>query len=48
MHLIKKPERPRWRPFVSSLIGQNYESDWDHFLNLKKQPFKYLSCQFGG
>lgn len=36
MHLIKKPERPRWRPFVSSLIGQNYESDWDHFLNLKK------------
>jgi 5-methylcytosine-specific restriction endonuclease McrA len=36
MHLIKKPERPRWRPFVSSLIGQNYERDWDHFLNLKK------------
>ncbi len=36
MHLIKKPERPRWRPFISSLIGQNYEPDWDHFLNLKK------------
>ena len=36
MHLIKKPERPRWRPFISSLIGQNYEDDWEHFLNLKK------------
>tara|TARA_B100001778_G_C18479339_1_gene579564 strand:+ start:107 stop:718 length:612 start_codon:yes stop_codon:yes gene_type:complete len=36
MHLIKKPERPRWRPFISSLIGQTYERDWDHFLNLKK------------
>ncbi|MAV39410.1 MAG: HNH endonuclease [Puniceicoccaceae bacterium] len=36
MHLIKKPERPRWRPFISSLIGQSYEKDWEHFLNLKK------------
>jgi len=36
MHLIRKPERPRWRPFVSSLIGQDYDSDWDHFINLKK------------
>jgi 5-methylcytosine-specific restriction endonuclease McrA len=37
MHLIRKPERPRWRPFVSSLIGQNYDTDWDHFINLKKR-----------
>jgi Restriction endonuclease len=36
MHLIKKPERPRWRPFISSLIDQDYDSDWDHFINLKK------------
>lgn len=36
MHLIKKPERPRWRPFISSLIGQSYEEDWEYFLNLKK------------
>lgn len=36
MHLIRKPERPRWRPFVSSLIGQDYESEWEHFINLKK------------
>lgn len=36
MHLIRKPERPRWRPFVSSLIGQDYDADWEHFINLKK------------
>ena len=37
MDLIKKPSRPRWRPFASSLINQKYDSDWDHFLNLKKE-----------
>jgi len=37
MHLIKKPSRPRWRPFVSSLIDQKYDSDWNHFLNLKRR-----------
>ncbi len=36
MHLIRKPERPRWRPFISSLIGQEYDADWDHFINLKQ------------
>lgn len=32
MHLIRKPEKPRWRPFVSSLIGESYDSDWEHFI----------------
>jgi 5-methylcytosine-specific restriction endonuclease McrA len=36
MHLIKKPERPRWRPFISLLINQNYDADWDHFIKLKR------------
>lgn len=36
MHLIRKPERPKWRPFISSLIGQDYDSDWDHFIKLKR------------
>ena len=36
MHLIRKPERPRWRPFVSSLVGQEFDSDWDHFISLKR------------
>jgi 5-methylcytosine-specific restriction endonuclease McrA len=34
MHLMKKPERPRWRPFISSLIDQNYDAEWEHFIQL--------------
>jgi 5-methylcytosine-specific restriction endonuclease McrA len=37
MHLMKKPERPRWRPFISSLIDQNYDADWEHFIKLKQE-----------
>lgn len=37
MHLIKKPSRPRWRPFVTSLADQTYDADWEHFLNLKQE-----------
>jgi len=36
MHLIKKPTRPRWRPFISSLLDKQYDSDWESFINLKK------------
>lgn len=36
MHLIRKPERPKWRPFISSLIGQDYDPDWDNFIKLKQ------------
>ena len=35
MHLIRKPEKPKWRPFVSSLLDQSYDSEWEHFVNLK-------------
>jgi len=37
MHLMKKPERPRFRPFISSLIDQNYDADWEHFIKLKQE-----------
>lgn len=37
MHLMKKPERPRFRPFISSFIDQTYDADWEHFIQLKKQ-----------
>lgn len=36
MHLIRKPQRPRWRPFVSTLIGQSYDAAWDHFIHVKQ------------
>lgn len=36
MHLIKKPERPRQRPFISSLIGGDCEHEWEHFIKSNK------------
>ena len=36
MHLLRKPTRPKWRPFVSSLIGQEYDPAWRHFINVKQ------------
>ena len=36
MHLIRKPERPRMRPFISSLIGQECEVEWTYFIQTKK------------
>ena len=34
MHLIKKPVRPKWRPFVNiTFDGQRHES-WRHFVDL--------------
>ena len=36
MHLIKKPERPRWRPFVSALIASDCDEEWTHFIQGRK------------
>jgi 5-methylcytosine-specific restriction endonuclease McrA len=37
MPLMKKPERPRWRPFISSLIDQKFDADWERFIQLKQE-----------
>jgi len=34
MHLIKKPKRPKWRPFVNVTIGAVAHDSWKHFLDL--------------
>ena len=34
MHLIRKPKRPKWRPFVQLDIGLAYHDSWKHFLDL--------------
>jgi 5-methylcytosine-specific restriction endonuclease McrA len=34
LHLIRKPKRPKWRPFVQLNIGLDYHDDWKHFLDL--------------
>jgi 5-methylcytosine-specific restriction endonuclease McrA len=33
MHLVRKPRRPKWRPFVQVNIGVHHDS-WNHFLDL--------------
>jgi 5-methylcytosine-specific restriction endonuclease McrA len=34
MRLLKKPERPKWRPFVQFTFGVNNHQDWKHFLDV--------------
>jgi 5-methylcytosine-specific restriction endonuclease McrA len=33
MHLVRKPKRPKWRPFVQINLGAHHDS-WKHFLDL--------------
>ncbi len=34
MHLVRKPKRPKWRPFVQVNLGLPHHDSWKHFLNL--------------
>jgi 5-methylcytosine-specific restriction endonuclease McrA len=34
MHLIKKPKRPKWRPFVNVTLSNVAHDSWKHFLDL--------------
>jgi 5-methylcytosine-specific restriction endonuclease McrA len=34
MRLIRKPKRPKWRPFVQVSFGLPYHDSWKHFLDL--------------
>jgi len=34
MHLIRKPKRPKWRPFVNVTISMIAHDSWKHFLDL--------------
>jgi 5-methylcytosine-specific restriction endonuclease McrA len=34
MRLIRKPKRPKWRPFVQINLGLHYHDSWRHFLDL--------------
>ena len=35
MRLVRRPQRPRWRPFVSSLAEDRCDDSWIQFMNLK-------------
>jgi 5-methylcytosine-specific restriction endonuclease McrA len=32
--LIRKPKKPRWRPFVQFNLGREYHESWKHFLDI--------------
>lgn len=34
MHLIRKPKRPKWRPFIQVNLGLSCHDSWKHFLDL--------------
>jgi 5-methylcytosine-specific restriction endonuclease McrA len=34
MRLIRKPKRPKWRPFVQINLGLPYDESWKHFLDV--------------
>lgn len=34
MHLIKKPKRPKWRPFINVTIAMVAHDSGKHFLDL--------------
>jgi 5-methylcytosine-specific restriction endonuclease McrA len=34
MRLIRKPKRPKWRPFLQINVGLNYHDSWKHFIDI--------------
>lgn len=34
MRLIRKPKRPKWRPFLQITLGLHYPDSWKHFIDL--------------
>jgi len=34
MHLIRKPKKPKWRPFVQLNVGFHAHDSWKHFLDV--------------
>ena len=35
MRLVRRPQKPRWRPFVSSIDEDECDESWIQFMNLK-------------
>lgn len=36
LRLLRKPERPRWRPFAVVAAGSDLDEAWTHFLHVEK------------
>jgi hypothetical protein len=42
MHLIRKPKKPRWRPFMEIQFARAAHRSWSHFLD-----FAYWNVELG-
>lgn len=40
LSLIRKPFKPKWRPFVSSLLNGEVDESWSYFLKNQKQELR--------
>lgn len=36
LRLVRKPHRPRWRPFAAAAAGSDIDAAWVHFLHVEK------------
>lgn len=34
MHLIRKPKRPKWRPFINFTFNGEHDESWKHFIDM--------------
>ena len=34
LHLIRKPKRPKWRPFIQISFSLDQHDSWKHFVDL--------------
>ncbi|MFZ4774064.1 MAG: HNH endonuclease [Terrimicrobiaceae bacterium] len=34
MHLVRKPKRPKWRPFINISLSNSPHESWKHFLDI--------------
>jgi hypothetical protein len=34
MQLLRKPKRPKWRPFVNITFTGSVDDSWSHFIDL--------------
>lgn len=43
MHLVRKPKRPKWRPFIQMNFNLHHHDSWRHFIDLA-----YWNVELGG
>ncbi len=42
MRLVRKPQRPKYRPFINFVLGSDLDESWLNFLNLPKNKLRQV------